>query len=348
MKKKRRLSKTVVTLHDVAKHAGVSPMTVSRFIGAKREVRDSARVKAAIDELGYSPNAAARSLASAKTLKIGLMYGNPSATFSSELLVVLVENCNQAGYQLLLEKRKTPRSEQASAQKLIRAGVDGVILPTPLCDSLVLQRQFDDAGVVTVAMGTGRADAMGLSLRIDNLRAAKEMTRYLLSLGHWDIGFIRGHPRQIDSGQRFDGFVAALDAVGLKVSPSRVKQGYYTYRSGFIAASQMLKGRDRPTAIFASNDEMAAGALAAAQRLTLDVPKDLSIVGFDDTPLASKVWPTLTTIRQPVAELSRLALEMLVEGIRRRSNGMTQLHRQEAINLPLIKRASTSAIAGHR
>jgi LacI family transcriptional regulator len=344
MKKRRRLSQNVVTLHDVAKHAGVSPMTVSRFVDGSRVVRDSARVKAAIEELGYLPNAAARTLASASALKIGLMCGNPSATFTSEFLVDLLEHCSRIGCQLRLEKNVAPRTERASAQKLIRENVDGVILPTPHCDSQALLRQFDEAKVVTVAVGTGRVDAEGLSLRIDNLRAAQEMTRYLLSLGHRDIGFILGHPRQIDSAQRFEGFVAALEAAGLTPPSNRVKQGYYTYRSGFVAAAELLKGKDRPTAIFASNDDMAAGALAAAHRLRLEVPGDLSIVGFDDTPLATTIWPSLTTIRQPVGELTRLALDMLTGEIRRRRNGMPPLRRQEAVKLTLVKRASTARV----
>jgi LacI family transcriptional regulator len=348
LKKRRRLGQNVVTLHDVAKHAGVSPMTVSRFIGGSRKIRDSVRVKAAIEELGYLPNAAARSLASAGTLKIGLMYGNPSATFTSEFLVELFEHSSRIGCQLLLEKCTAPRRGRAIAEKLIRGGVDGVILPTPLCDSRVLLRQFDRAGVVTVAVGTGRADAEGLSLRIDNLRAAQEMTRYLLSLGHRDIGFILGHPRQIDSAQRFQGFVAAFEAAGLSVPSKRVKQGYYTYRSGFISAAELLRGKDRPTAIFASNDDMAAGALAAAHRLKLDVPRDLSVVGFDDTPLATTIWPNLTTIRQPVGELTRLALEMLAKEIRRRRNGKPQTRRQEAVKLTLVKRASATKSRGGR
>jgi LacI family transcriptional regulator len=342
MKKKQRLSQTVVTLHDVAKRAGVSPMTVSRFIGNKREVKDSARVKAAIEELGYLPNAAARSLASAKTLKIGLIYGNPSASFTSEFLVVSLEHCSRMGCQLLLERYTGAKNEAVTAQKLIRGGIDGVILPTPMCDSQSLLRYFDKANVVTVAVGTGRENAKGLSLRIDNFGAAEEMTRYLLSLGHRDIGFIRGHPRQIDSVQRFEGFVAALAAAGVRVESNRVKQGLYTYQSGFVAAAELLEGKDRPTAIFASNDDMAAGALAAAHRLRLDVPNDLSIVGFDDTPLATTIWPSLTTIRQPVEELTRLGLTMLVKEVRRRREGKVQVQRQESVKLTLVKRASTA------
>lgn len=344
MKKSRR-SRSLVTLHDVAKLARVSPMTVSRFIDGSRKVRDSARVKAAIEELGYSPDAAARSLASAGAIKIGLLYGNPSATFSSEFLVDLLENSRRIGCQLVIEKCSSPRRERVAANKLMAETVDGVILPTPFCDSQALINQFDQAGLPTVAVGTGRENAKGLSLRIDNFRAAQEMTRHLLSLGHRDIGFIRGHPRQIDSAQRYEGFVAALKAAGLKAPENRVKQGQYTFRSGFSAATALLQGKRKPTAIFASNDDMAAGALAAAHRMKLEVPRDLSIVGFDDTPLASAVWPNLTTIRQPLNELTRLALELLVQDIRQRRAGKPPQQHQEVVNLSLVKRQSSTRVA---
>jgi LacI family transcriptional regulator len=321
-------------------------MTVSRVIGGHSNVSDAtrARVSASIKELGYSPNAAARSLASAGALKVGLLYGNPSATFTSEFLVDLLKNSGRIGCQLVLEKCTSSRGERSTATRLIKAGVDGVILPTPLCDSLPLLRQFERAGVPTVAVGTGRENAGGLSLRIDNFRAAEEMTRYLLSLGHRDIGFIVGHPQQVDSAQRHAGFAAALEAAGLTVRSNRVKQGYYTYRSGLLAAEQLLKDRDRPTAIFASNDEMAAGALATAHRLMLAVPKDLAIVGFDDTPLASTIWPRLTTIRQPVDELTRQALTMLLDAIRERRSGRSPIQRQELVKLTLVKRESAAPI----
>src|ERR1700722_12367933 len=177
--KKRRRSRSLVTLHDVAKHPGVSPMTVSRFIDGSRKVRDSMRVKAAIDELGYSPDAAARSLASAGAIKIGFLYGNPSATFTSEFLVDLLENSRRIGCQLVIEKCASSRSERGAASKLINEGVDGVILPTPFCDSQSLLRLLEQANMPTVVVGTGRENAKGISLRIDNFRAAEEMTRYL-------------------------------------------------------------------------------------------------------------------------------------------------------------------------
>ena len=341
MRKKRR-NNSVVTLHEVAKRAGVSPMTVSRFLDGSREVRDAARVRSAIEKLSYSPNTAARNLASASAIKLGLLYGNPSATFTSEFLVDLLESTRRIGCQLLVEKCTSPRRIPAAAAKLIDEHVDGIILPTPLCDSPSLLAQLNKANTPTVVVGTGRETHEGLSLRIDNRSAAREMTNYLLSLGHRDIGFILGHPRQIDTAQRYQGFLAALASAGLHAPPKRVRQGQYTYRSGFTAAVQLLKSKDRPTAIFASNDDMAAGALAAAHRMKLDVPRDLSIVGFDDTPLASTIWPSLTTIRQPVDKLTRLAVEFLLEDIRRRRSGKPALHRQELVKLALVKRESAS------
>lgn len=345
MKSRRRRGRNAVTLHDVAKHAGVSPMTVSRVIGEQQNVSEPtrARVNAAIEKLGYAPDAAARSLASARTLRIGLLYGNPSATFTSEFLVALLENSARIGCQLVLEKCITPRGGHEAAQQLIKKRIDGVLLPTPLCDSLARLKQFEAGGIPSVAVGTGREDMPGLSLRIDNAGAAEEMTRFLLSLGHRDIGFILGHPRQIDSTQRYEGFVSALRAAQLPVQSKFVKQGQYTYRSGLLAAEQLLKRRDRPTAIFASNDDMAAGALATAHRLKFEVPKDLSIVGFDDTPLATTIWPRLTTIRQPVDQLTRQALMMAVEEIRRRQAGEAPMRRQEIVKLALVKRESAAS-----
>jgi LacI family transcriptional regulator len=320
-------------------------MTASRVIGGRPNVSDAmrARVNKAVAKLGYAPDAAARSLASAGTIRIGLLYGNPSATFTSEFLVDLLENTARIGCQLILEKWLASRSERAAAEKLIRKGIDGVLLPTPLCDSLALLQQFENAGIPYVSVGTGREDARGLSLRIDNFQAAAEMTRHLISLGHRDIGFILGHPRQIDSVQRYEGFVSALEEAGLAVQSKRVKQGQYTYRSGMAAAEQLLKGQDRPTAIFASNDDMAAGALAMAHRLKLEVPQDLSIVGFDDTPLATTIWPSLTTIRQPTDELTRGALTMVVAEIRRRRDGEAPTQRQEIVKLALVERESAAA-----
>jgi LacI family transcriptional regulator len=341
-KRRRRRSRNAVTMHEVARRAGVSPMTVSRVISGDAKVRDETRerVRSAIQELDYSPNAAARNLAKASTVHVGLLYNNPSAAYMNELLVGVLEQSSQSACQVLLEKCGT-RNERRGIEKLLRDGVGGIILPPPLSDSKVALQTLRAARVPFVAVATGRPVEEGLSVRINDFEAAAAMTRYLLSLGHQNIGFILGAPNQTASQERHAGFLAALAEHGLRPRPEWVKQGQFTYHSGLIAAEQLLSRPRRPTAIFASNDDMAAAAIAVAHRLRLDVPGDLTVVGFDDTPLATTIWPALTTIRQPVADMARKAIELLLEEIRQRAAGSHSGPLQHIVDFSLIKRDSS-------
>jgi len=344
VKKTRRRRRNAVTMHEVAKHVGVSPMTVSRVLSGDAKVRTETRerVQEAIAKLGYSPNVAARNLAKASTVHIGLLYNNPSAAYMNELLVGVLEQSSHAGCQVLLEKCGA-KNERSVIEKLLRDGVSGIILPPPLSDSKLALETLRLAKVPFIAVATGRPAAEGLSVRINDFEAAAAMTRYLLSLGHRNVGFIVGAPNQTASGERYAGFAAALAERGLTPRIEWVKQGSFTYRSGLIAAEELLTGSQRPSAIFASNDDMAAAAIAVAHRLRLDVPKDLTIVGFDDTPLATTIWPALTTIRQPVAAMARKAIELLLEEIRLRGTGGTLGPQQHIVNFSLIKRDSSAA-----
>jgi LacI family transcriptional regulator len=159
------------------------------------------------------------------------------------------------------------------------------------------------------------------TIRIDNEAAAFELTQHLLALGHKRFGFIKGHPNQTVSQQRLDGFMTALKAAGIPLEDVRVEQGYFTYRSGLDAAEKLLAGDHRPTAIFAANDDMAAATAGLAHRLGLDVPGDISIVGFDDTSIAANIWPPLTTVHQPIAAMARAAVDLVLEEIRRKRDG---------------------------
>lgn len=345
VKKTRRRRRNAVTMHEVAKHVGVSPMTVSRVLSGDAKVRAEtrARVQAAITKLGYSPNVAARNLAKASTVYIGLLYNNPSAAYMNELLVGVLEQSSHAGCQVLLEKCGS-RNERTVIDKLLRDGVSGIILPPPLSDSKLALDTVRAAKVPFIAVARGRPAVEGLSVRINDFEAAAAMTRYLLALGHHNIGFILGAPNQTASGERYAGFAAALGERGLAPRPEWVKQGQFTYRSGLQAAEELLNGSARrPTAIFASNDDMAAAAIAVALRLRLEVPRDLTIVGFDDTPLATTIWPALTTIRQPAAAMARKAIEMLLEEIRLRRAGSSLGPLQHIVNFSLIKRESSAA-----
>lgn len=345
MKRTPRRRRNAVTMHEVAKHAGVSPMTVSRALSGDAHVEAATRerVQAAIKELGYQPNVAARNLARATSLHIGLLYNNPSAAYLNELLVGVLEQSSQAGSQIVLEKCGV-RNERLAIDRLVRDGVGGIILPPPLSDSNASLEALRTASIPFISVATGRPEAEGLSVRINDEEAAAAMTRYLLSLGHRDIGFIVGAQNQTVSAQRQAGFETALREAGVAVDEEWVKQGSFTYRSGLVAAEQILESAKRPTAIFASNDDMAAAAIAVAHRLHLDVPKDLTIVGFDDTPLATAMWPALTTVRQPVAAMARKALELLLEEIRLRRLGQTLGPVQHVMNFSLVKRDSSAPI----
>jgi LacI family transcriptional regulator len=332
-------------MHEVAKHVGVSPMTVSRVISGDANVRAETlqRVQYAIKELGYTPNVAARNLAKAATVHLGLLYNNPSAAYLNELLVGVLEQSSHVGCQIVLEKCGA-RNERAAIERLLRDGIGGIILPPPLSDSKVVLSALRAARIPFIAVATGRPEIEGLSVRINDFEAAAAMTRYLLALGHRNIGFIVGAPNQTASVQRQAGFGAALREAGLPVHAEWVKQGSFSYRSGLAAAEQILNSAHRPTAIFASNDDMAAAAIAVAHRVQLDVPKDLTVVGFDDTPLATTIWPELTTVRQPVAAMARKAVELLLEEIRLRRLGETLEPMLHFMNFTLVKRESSASI----
>jgi LacI family transcriptional regulator len=300
------------------------------------------RVEAAIRELNYSPNPAATSLARDDQIRIGLLYGNPSAAYLSEFLVGGLEECSRFNVQLVVEKCE-PGEENAVALHLIAGGIDGIILPPPLCDASSVIDVVAKARTPAVAVATGSPADSVSAVSIDDYRAAAAMTRHLIALGHQRIGFIVGHPNQTASGRRLAGYRAALADARIQDAPELVTQGFFTYRSGLDAAEQLLRLDEPPSAIFASNDDMAAAAVAVAHRHNLDVPADLTVCGFDDTALATTIWPELTTIRQPVAEMSRVAVRLLIDEIRRQRADEPAQHPHTLLDFALIRRQSDAA-----
>jgi len=341
-KKNSRKSGSVVTIHDVARHAGVSPMTVSRVINSEANVREEtrARVTASVRALRYSPNLAARSLASADAMHLGVLYSNPSSAYLSEFLLGSLEQSSLSGSQLVIEQCDKVESEREAVLRLVKGGIDGVILPAPLCDSEESLKAVEETGIPAVLVASGRPAPVFSAVSINDFEAARAMTRHLLALGHKRIGFINGHPNQTASGQRFRGYIEGMTEAGLPVGADQVAQGYFTYRSGLDAAERLLESW-KPTAIFASNDDMAAATMAVAHRRGLDVPGDLSIAGFDDTPLATTVWPALTTIRQPIADMAREAVRLLIEQIRGRRGGAAPPVAHKSLRFTLVPREST-------
>jgi LacI family transcriptional regulator len=341
-----RRSRGTITIEDVAIAAGVSAMTVSRVINGEKNVRDTTRaaVQEAISKLNYSPNSAARSLAAGEATHIGMLYANPSAAYLSQFLVGALEGARRAGCHLVLEACESESAdEQADAtRRFLTTNVEGVILPPPLSESQPVLNELDVAGipVVTVAMGRPRPNA--LNVRIDDFAAAREMTRHLLDLGHRHIALIKGHPNHIASHERAGGFRAALEEYGIDSGAAPIEQGYFTFRSGLIAAERLLARAERPTAIFASNDDMAAAAVSVCHRQGLTVPGDVSVVGFDDTSPATTVWPELTTVKQPISQMAEAALELLLADLRRRRSGQPTEAAERVLEHSMIIRESSA------
>jgi LacI family transcriptional regulator len=310
-----------ITIDDVAALAKVSPMTVSRVVNGHSKVRDTTRerVMEAVRELGYIPNLAASSLAAAQDARIALIYTNPSAAYLRELLLGALRGAARTAAQLVIEDwDELDAGGDRKAARALAKSVAGVILPPPLCESKVVIEELVDAGVPVVAIASGRFNHDISSVRIDDYLASKEVTEHLLRMGHTRIAFVKGHPNQTASARRFEGYQAALKEAGIPADPALVQQGFFTYRSGLDAVEKLLALKQPPTAIFASNDDMASAAVSVAHRRGLDVPRDISIVGFDDTSAATTVWPEISTVRQPIASMADSAIDILQRTIRRK------------------------------
>lgn len=307
------------TIKDVAQHAKVSPMTVSRVLNNEPVVKAATREKVmeAVKALNYRPNFSARSLAKARSFFIGLLYDNPSAGYISEFLNGAVIRCRADRYHLVLENCG-PSSDDWDGEVedvLTHANVDGVIVLPPVCDYPSVLKAVEKLGAPFVRIAPDTNQDATLSVRIDDRAAASQMTQYLLELGHTRIGFIKGHPNQGASREREAGFLDAMSEAGLTVPSEHMAQGYFSYKSGLTAAEALLGAQTPPTAIFASNDDMAAAVIAMARKFGLDVPEDLTVVGFDDTEMASTTWPALTTVHQPIREMAERAVDSLVRAI---------------------------------
>lgn len=299
-------------------------MTVSRVINGEINVRNSTRdaVRQAIEELGYAPNKAARSLASASQLQFGLIYGNPSSSFLSALLLGVLEQARRSDTQIVVEECDTEAQGIAAISGMIENGLDGLILSPPLADSEYVLEILQRNATPAVTIGTQHVDHDIHSIQIDDYAAAFAMTQQIVELGHRRIGFIVGNPAQRSSGLRLAGYRDALAAAGLAADDELVAQGYFTYRSGLAAAEELLANPRRPTAIFASNDDMAAATVATAHRHRIDVPGDLTVCGVDDTLLATAIWPEITTVQQPIVEMSHTAIDILEKAVRMARAGL--------------------------
>lgn len=333
------------TLADIAAAAGVSIKTASRVVRhepvahATRE-----RVERAVAELGYRPITAPRSAASNRSYLIGLLHFPPIATFVSGLIMGASERARQEGYHLVVEACSIGAPQERAAwvrQLVIQSNLDGIVLAPPLGDDPVILATLAELGVPTCTIAPGELANDRLSVAINDRGAAREVTERLLAWGHRHIAFLTGAGGRSTTTRRLAGF---QDAVAKQPEArATVIKGDYSFRSGFEAGQDLLSGPDAPTAVFASNDEMAAGILVAAHKLGLDMPEQLSVFGFDDDVIANAVWPPLSTVRQPVHEMGSAAIAMLVERSLRPLPGCDALPHHQQIPYEIIERETSGA-----
>lgn len=314
-------SRHSVTIKEVAERAGVSLMTVSRVVNNKGLVKEATRekVQKAIEDLNYRPNISARRLAGGQALFVGLVYHNPSPGYLTKILLGSLSACRRNGHHLLLEDlgEKTPDSEPKDmARSLKAAGLDGVIITPPMSNHKPLIEAIEAAGLPVVLVAPENIHTQKPRIAMDDVQAARQMLQHLVDSGHRRIGFVKGSSDHPSAHHRFEGFAAGMAENNLPLEEALIQKGDFTYRSGLDAGRALLSLDHPPTAIFASNDDMAAGLVASAHMSGLKVPDDVSVAGFDDTELATNIWPELTTIQQPIVEMSRRAVELLIAVIR--------------------------------
>ena len=304
------------TIIDVARKAGVSIKTVSRVMNKEPTVHADtrARVMEAVTALNYRPQLSARSLAGAKSFLIGLLYYDPSAAFVAGVQRGATRGCRDAGRHLVVESLQTNGVDVHAQIEAMLAALrpDGMILTPPLCDNPAILDVLRATGTPTVLISPASEGHGMAHVCMDDALAAEEITNLLISLGHTAIAFVEGN--QTASERRREGYERALKAHRIALDKSLVVPGNFEFEAGVAAGNALLARQRPPTAIFAANDDMALGALTAAQRLGVAVPHDVAIVGFDDSRAATLVWPELTTVRQPLAEMAMAAVDMLLSG----------------------------------
>lgn len=333
------------TIVQVARLAGVSIKTVSRVTNGEPNVRPEVqqRVVAAIAKLGYHPMHAARGLASRRSRLLALVYDNPSPSYLLRLQSAARQCCQEHGLRLVFHPcdHRDPRLAGELSHLASNLRLEGLILVPPISRDAAVIKALTAAQVPVALLAPGRARRGHITVLLNDEAAAQRLAEHVLQLGHRRIGFVRGHPDHDASRERFAGFEAAMKSAGLAVDPALVVGGDFSFASGRSAGAELLDRRVRPTAIIASNDDMAAGVMAAAHDRRIRIPAELAVCGFDDTPLASMLWPPLTTMHQPISELARAGTRLLIDRLR----GEPVPARPAKLHCELIVRASTSAPA---
>lgn len=331
------------TIKDVARAAGVSVATVSRVVNGTGSVSPEAReaVGRALAATAYTASPIARSLAGGRTGLVGLCAHQPTHEYAAGLIAGMLEACETAGYGVLWFSPRRP--DERRSRRPLETLPDGVIVVSPTIESeeelAWLDTRRPIVHIEPLAAATPLVERGELAcVTAANHDGAADATRHLLDLGHRRIGFVTGPTARSSSVERLAGHAAALADAGLGLDPSLVVEGNYDLASGFAAGRHLLALPHPPTAIFASDDTEAIGVVWAAHEAGRHVPNDLSVIGFDDMPMAEQASPPLTTMHQPLRAMGQRAAEMLIAWI---EQGERPVPNRQVLPTHLVVRAST-------
>lgn len=316
----------MATIRDIAQKAGVSTATVSRVLNDSGWVSEDLkqRVYRAIKETGYSPNPVARSLSRKRSNVITLIVPDIDSYFFPEVLRSVEREANRRGYSVILgNSANEAKKEQQYLEMAVEMWAAGIIL-TPTSKHGNKYYRSIGQRVPLVVLDRPIADPEVAFVSGDHFLGAYQATKHLLKLGHRQIAFIKGLDVE-SSDLRFKAYCAALAESGLEVDHRLVKQGDFGLESGRKAAEELLDSGLRPTAIQSANDMMAIGVLKALAARGLKVPRDVSLIGFDDIELCKLVDPPLTTVVQPIEEIGRVATNLLIDMIENKLSGQNQV-----------------------
>ena len=343
--------KQPATILDIARESGVSKSTVSRVLNGHSQVSDEARrrVLEAIERLNYTPNGLARGLSGRRTGMVGFVLSDISNPFFPEIVRGVEDIARELGYTVFLANTdgQVEREEEA-VRLLVERRVDGVIFGSVTEDTRCLPK-LSEVGIPFVLAGRSTRDPALDCVVVDNVLGGRLATEHLIKLGHARIAFIGGPPSVLASVERYEGYRQAMRAHGIPEETKLVQWADFRYEGGYQAARMLLRStRNRPTAIFAANDQMAIGALDAVLDLGLEVPRDVAIVGFDDIPAARLRTVQLTTVAQPKYDIGSLAMQLLAQRIEERSRGSQSGEPRRLLLAPrlVVRRTCGAALVG--
>jgi LacI family transcriptional regulator len=338
-------ARRMVTIKDVARAANMSVATVSRVLNGSGPVSEETGrlIREVAGRMRYVPHSGARSLITSKTETLGVLLPDLYGEFFSEIIRGMDSTAQRHGFHLLISRTYADKGEIETAMRAMRGRVDGVVVLSPDLDADSLLNLPSTIPVVLLC-SISKDNGMD-SLTIQNCRGAREMVTHIMKLGHRRIAIIKGSPRNYDATERLRGYRVALRDAGITPDAALEREGDFTEAAGYASAMELLAMRKRPTAIFASNDAMAIGALSALRESGVRVPEEIAVAGFDDIPLARYMDPPLSSVHVPICELGERAVEMLLHGVTHRND---HPRRRERVSTELVIRRSTGGESAER